>query len=309
MDDFKTETKSKFLGVRTSAIIEILFFFLFLFLIGFVIGKPFNYFDISPHPFWIIVILISAQYGTVEGLLAALISTAIYLLGGPIAERLILEPRSEYFLLISKMPILWFITAVILGELRLKHIREMNKLKDFVLHCQEKEQKVAESYNALKKFKERLEVRIAAEKQTPLMIINAVNHLEESSENTIEEIGLIIKNLVNPNKFSIFLFKSEELQLIKSWGWTDEDHYSTSFPPHSLLYANIIQNKIVCILASDFEILEKEGEIAVPIINQISNSVIGMIKIEDIPLFELRTTIVEILKETGQWVGKYILIK
>ncbi len=124
----------KFLGLRLVAWIEMLIFFCLMFAIAFIFRIPFNYFSVSPHPFWIIVILMAAQYGTNEGLVAAIISTCVLLLG-PLPTQDILQDRFQYFFILVKTPLLWFIAAVIFGELRKRQIRERDHLKKSGFGC------------------------------------------------------------------------------------------------------------------------------------------------------------------------------
>jgi len=87
---------AKLLGIRVSALVEIASFFFIMFLISLFFGLDFNFFSASPHPFWIVVVLISTQYGTTEGLIAALSAFLIFLLG-PYPERTILQETFVYF--------------------------------------------------------------------------------------------------------------------------------------------------------------------------------------------------------------------
>ncbi len=302
----KNNSESTFLGARVSALIEIVCFFFILFIIALIFGMEYNFFTASPHPFWILVVLISAQYGTIEGLLAALAATAIFLLGD-LPPRNILQDKSEYFFFIGKTPILWFITAVILGELRMKHIRARDQLKKAALQAAEKETKIKEAYTALKKIKERLEMRVASEMQTSLMVISAFKELEElGKEGVIKGACDLTKALVAPDKFSIFLLESRELKLVAFWGWEPSDQYLESFGPDTPLFQEIVGKKRT-ISADSFDsfILGKEGVLVAPIVaDNAAAQVLGMIKVEQIPFLRLRTATIESLRTIGTWVGK-----
>lgn len=307
-DDLKTQEKppsSKFLGVRTSAMFEIVAFFVLLALIAFLFGLSLNYYKISPHPFWIIVVLISTQYGTNAGLIAALIATVIFLLG-PIPPRNILQEPAEYFFLIAKLPLLWFVAALILGELRIKQLRETERLRIVAQQAEEKEKKIAESYIALKKIKEHLEMRVVSEMQTTLSMITTFELLEKTDKAGVIKGALeLTKTLVAPEKFSIYLLDAGELKCVAANEWEPNDHYAKSFNSESLLFQEVIQKRrVVSYNLSPREILGKEGVLAVPIANGATNEVFGMIKIEQIPFLRLRTATIESLRSIGDWVGK-----
>ncbi len=80
-DLLSVKPPKKFIGIRTSAWVEIFAFFIILTFISYLSSLPFNFFNVSPHPFWIVVVLMAAQYGTLEGLLAAFIATLFLSLG------------------------------------------------------------------------------------------------------------------------------------------------------------------------------------------------------------------------------------
>src|SRR3989338_6960652 len=165
------------LGLRLAALVEILGFFLMMWLLAYYLGTNLNFWTVSPHPFWIVVILIATQYGTNEGLLAAAVATVV-LLTGPLPPMNVLEDRFEHFMVLAKTPILWFAAATLLGELRLRQIRENQGLKEANFVAIEREKQVADAYTALKMLKERLEMLVASEMSTALTAIAAFRELE-----------------------------------------------------------------------------------------------------------------------------------
>ncbi|MDE3047514.1 MAG: hypothetical protein KGI83_04110, partial [Verrucomicrobiota bacterium] len=129
------------LRLRLYACLEIGIFFLVLFGIAYCFDLPYNYYDFTLHPFWIIVILMAAQYGTNEGLLAAAVSAVILLAGKHPPHNYLLDSFDYLFALI-KLPLLWFVTAVVLGELRFKHIREYQTVKAVAAAAERREQEI-----------------------------------------------------------------------------------------------------------------------------------------------------------------------
>lgn len=306
MDNQTHEQKKqgKFIGIRRSAIFEILLFFIVIFLLAFIWNRGYNFSLLCPHPFWIAVILISTQYGTVEGLLAAFVSTVIYLLG-PLDARSLLQDRSEYFFVIANTPIQWFIAAVLLGELRLKHKRIEDELRQSVLESEKKEQRVAETYDSLKKIKERLEMRIASNMHTPLMTMSAFKQLDSSNlSNLSEGAERLIKVLAEPEKFSIFLFQEAELHCVIKSGWKTANEFTESFKSDSLIYQSVKEKKVLSVFTSDLHLLNKEGILIVPIIDESTDLAFGMIKVEQIEFYKIRTSLIETLKIIGYWIGK-----
>lgn len=83
---------------------------------------------LSPHPFWIPVILVSVQYGRVSGLAAAALATALASLAGWPAQ----TPQEDFYtysLRIWREPALWIIGALVIGGLRSRQIRDRQALE------------------------------------------------------------------------------------------------------------------------------------------------------------------------------------
>ena len=81
----------------------------------------------NPHPYWIAVLLLSLQYGTVSGLMAA--SLAILgsiLIGMP--EPDIDERYFNYLIRVWTQPVLWLLVAMLLGTFRARQIEQRDEL-------------------------------------------------------------------------------------------------------------------------------------------------------------------------------------
>jgi len=303
--EISIKTPARFLNLRVSAYWEILAFFVFMGLLAFLCGTSFNYFTVSPHPFWIVVILMAVQYGTNEALLATCVATLVLFLG-PLPPRTILEQKYEYFFLLAKTPLLWFVFAVALGELRMKHLREKTQLQQKVVQAKEKEKQMAEAYLSLKRIKEHLELHVASEMQTVLVGIQAIKELKENNKQSVIKGACdLISTIITPEKFSIYLLENHELVQVANQGWEEKELYAKIFSSNDRLFQEVIEKrKIVSIHTSATEILGKEGVLAVPITSKETKEVLGMIKIEQVPFVRLKTSMVESVRIIGEWVGE-----
>ena len=121
--------------------------------------------EMQPHFFWLPVLLLTLQYGSASGLLAA--GTAIILaslLGWP--EQEIGENHFSYLLRIWLQPVLWLATAVILGQLRLRQIERKQTLGRAVAELTSQRHALAEHAQSLRERCDRLE-RIVAVQRRP----------------------------------------------------------------------------------------------------------------------------------------------
>ncbi len=293
-----------FLGLRVSAWFEMLLFFVIVLLISFLAGSSDRFFYVSPQPFWIIVLLMSVQYGTKEGVVAALLSSFILLFYN-LPPQSIIEDRFQYFMVILKNPILWFIAAVVIGEVRMRQLRERKSLVERAVEAEDREKTVAKSYDSLKGIKEALEVRIAGEMHTAIKAYEGFRQLEATTKDKLFEACMqLVGDLTSPSKFSVYDLDSD-LKLVGFEGWSSEDKFSQTFSSTSDVFSEIVGKRATLSVVNKEhrKILAGEGYVAAPIINLATNQVFGMIKIEEISFILLKGTIIETLKLIGEWTG------
>jgi len=295
----------KFLGLRVSALIELIAFFVVILVIAFFLDNDELFFSVSPHPFWIIVILLSVQYGTAEGIIAAVVSTLVLFLGN-YPERDILQDPFQYFLYITKNPLLWLVAAVIIGEVRNRHIRERDRLRKVAIEAEEKEKVIANSYNSLKIAKERIDIKLASEMQTALMAYEAFKKLETLDKSAILKGGIdLMKTLIAPEECSIYLLEKNLLNRIADEGWQTEKGYKTSFGANATLFREIVgKARVISVIdPEDRAILANEGILAAPIKSVQPAAIYGMVKIEKLPFTQLRMNTIQVLRLIGEWIG------
>src|SRR5579863_4119153 len=109
--------------VNRSAIVEIAVFLSAVVLLDFMFGDGTRFINTTLHPFWIIVLLVTVQYGPIEALIAALLSSAVLLVGN-LPEQSLNETMYQYILRVTFNPTLWIMTALILGSLRARQRAE-----------------------------------------------------------------------------------------------------------------------------------------------------------------------------------------
>ena len=120
--------RSSRFGVRHPAFLEITLFLALALAIDWLFLDGTRFHSMSLHPFWILVLLVTVQYGTNAGLFAALAST-VALLAGNVPIQAAFQDRFQWLFEIMRLPLLWFLTAVTLGELRMRQIRERELLR------------------------------------------------------------------------------------------------------------------------------------------------------------------------------------
>ena len=89
-------------------------------------GFP-NLTRINPHPYWIAILLLSLQYGTVSGLMAASIAIVGSVVIG-LPEPDIEERYFSYLIRVWTQPVLWLLVAMLLGTFRARQIEQREEL-------------------------------------------------------------------------------------------------------------------------------------------------------------------------------------
>jgi polysaccharide biosynthesis protein PelD len=121
-EDAAQAAPRRLLGFRRVALIELALFFGVALWVDWALGNGQRFESVQPHPFWIPVLLLAIQYGTNEGVLAALAAAAA-LRGGNLPEQMISQDLYQYLYAMTREPILWLVAGVLVGELRMRQIR------------------------------------------------------------------------------------------------------------------------------------------------------------------------------------------
>lgn len=303
------DDKPRMLGLRASALLELLIFFVVMLGYDAVFGEGIRFFDVQPHPFWVIVVLVAVQYGTAEGVVAAIIASLALLLGN-LPEQTMNQDIYDYLLAIFFMPLLWLLTAVIVGEFRQRHIRENSYLRQQLEESKEREKIIAESYESVKSLKEKLELKIAGQLRASVSTFRAAKAVEKNDpQEVLTGVQELVRSTMQPEKFSVFTLEKETLMPTLTFGWKSDDKYKESFENTDLLYKKVIgEQRTLCIANSEHQqILADEGLLVGPLIDQESGEISGMLKIEKIGFLELNLSTVETFHAICEWVGMAIV--
>lgn len=251
------------------------------------------------HPFWLVLLPISAYYGLKKGLICAVVAS-LFLLIGNVPPQQLNEDLYTYFFKFAREPILWFLAAFVLGELRERQTQEIQELRQAFLQTEEDKKILEQAFQNQKKIKEALEVRIAAELRTPSTSLRVVRHLiQRTPDQVLTHFITAIEELIAPDQFSIYVVEKAGLTLTYNHHWPEGAPYDTFIPAGSPLFDRIVKNKRdVCIINADEEaILGNAGVLALPLIDSSRNEVFGMVKFEHLSFRDLNLSNVETIRE------------
>ena len=202
----------RLLGVRVSALLEISALLALALATDALLLDASRFAEVRPHPFWAIVLLAAAQYGTNEGLLAVALAT-VALLAGRVPEQGFDEDLYAWLLRISVTPVLWLIAAVVLGGIRDGHKRRSDALREELAGTREETRAIAEAYERLFLAKSELEARVAGQVRTIPKIYNAARAIErKDTSEVLMGVAPLMRSVLGPTKFSLFLLNGRTLE-------------------------------------------------------------------------------------------------
>lgn len=299
------EEHSTLMGLRSSAIFETLVFLGVMLLASLFFGEGDRYWGVEPHPFWVVVVLMAVQYGTSEGVFAAIASSAALLIGN-MPEQTLNPDTYTYVYEVLRLPVLWLMTAVVVGELRQRHVRERDFLKRELTEARRREEVIAESYQKVKTLKERLELKIASQLRASVHTYRAARAIEKTNPtDVLNGVQELVRSVMNPEKFSVYLLGNEGLTSTVTYGWQEGDPYPQQYTASDPIYKEVIGNQhVLCIANRDHQrVLKEHGVLAGPLIDNETGEINGMLKIEKIGFLDLNLSTIETFHAICEWVG------
>lgn len=297
--------KATIFGVRLSAVAETLAMLLILLAIDRFVGAGDQFFAVQPHPFWIVVLLIAAQYGVVEGLMAAVMaSLALVVPSVPLFG--FQDDVFTYALKLGFNPAMWLGAALVVGELRSGADRRANEFAEQLKHAERREQYLASAAERLAIANRALEDRVAGQLRTVANLYEAAKAVDQLGPgDVILGIAGLLRAGLNPQKFSVYLLNGTMLEAVFNEGWTDEDPYRRVYDPTTALYQEVIvaSHRLCAANVADALALEEQALLAGPIKSAETGQVVGMLKIEKMDALDFNMTAVENFRVVCDWIG------
>jgi hypothetical protein len=297
-------------GLRATALVEMVIFFAVALAIDHYLFDGDRFREVAPHPFWAVVVLISLQYGTNEGLLAAIASSAALLVGNIPPQPLALD-LFAYLFELSKTPLMWAATGLVVGELRSRHLRERSDLRRRLAEAETQAQVITVAFESMSAAKDELEARIAGQFRTLLTVFRAAMAVERLDVAGIfEGANALVTAILNPEKFSIWLLKEDGIEMHHAFAWKDDEPFRRSISDDHPLYRRAIAERMFLCVArvADEKVLAGEGVLAGPLQDPETEEVYGLLKIESLGLLDLTPTTIENFQLLCDWIGSNLAI-
>lgn len=236
----------------------------------------------EPSPFWLPVLLLSLQYGTIAGLLAAAAATAAYVVNG-VAEQAVGENYFTYLLRIWALPILWIGVALVLGQFRLRQIAAKERLRQSLRQRTDESARLAAYAKDLEGRCHRLERQLTTRNgATVKPTLDALAQMGQPASDVTQALDVLATRIWPGAQVSVFAGSANGCELIGNSGWPDAAPWVTEIQAtHPLFRAITEQRRTVSILnRGDEKILAGQGIAAEPILSPDGSRVIALLKIE-----------------------------
>jgi polysaccharide biosynthesis protein PelD len=252
-----------------------------------VIWEPFpDLTKLNPHPYWIAVLLLSLQYGTVSGLLAAAMAIGgTWLVGLPEPE--IGESYFIYFVRVWTQPVLWIVVALLLGSFRMRQIEERDELERQINEVTLRAAAMTGYSTQLKDRVNQLERRLAASARPATeQLLTALGQLgpHGKPEQWADHVHQALQTALPKAQVSIFATEPNGMKLVLAHGWAETAKWRQTFPAaEPLTRAMLTEQRPLSILSvGDERLLAGEGLFAVPLLAPDDGQVVGMLKVEEL---------------------------
>jgi len=268
------------------AILELIIFFGIVAVLEWGVPSVGEIQEITPHPFWLVVLLLSLQYGTLSGLLAAFFAILMsYLIGWPEAD--INENHFSYLVRIWTQPVLWIAAALLIGQFRMRQLTQRAELRRALLELTQQRQLIAGHAEGLRRRCDELERQLAARPDptgdTALAAFGALG--AAPAEQLRAPFARVAEYVLHDACCSLFLIEAQNLVLQAKAG-TEPQQAPTGrravFTPSDALYRAIVdERRSLSILDEQDEAsLQGQGLIALPVELPSSGAIAGMLKVE-----------------------------
>jgi polysaccharide biosynthesis protein PelD len=237
---------------------------------------------LNPHPYWLPVLLISLQYGTLSGLLAASIAIiGTVLIGLP--EQDIGEAYFNYLIRAWAQPVLWLVVALLLGAFRMRQIEQRDDLLNQVDDLEHQGRLLDEHAGDLQSRCDRLERELVTKaRPDPERLLDALARCAGDACSTTD-LGAALSAALPDTEASVYVRAGNGLQLVYAHGWPEAAKWPRAISGLDALALTVIgANRAASVLsAGDEKVLSGHGIFAQPIVDE--TGPIGMLKIERMP--------------------------
>lgn len=296
-------------GLRRVALFETIGYLAIALAADQLLGSGDRFGGVTPHPFWPIVLLVAAQYGTGEGLFAALASAVAFRAGNLPAEGFGFDSYA-YLWSVAATPVQWLTAAGVLGELRRRHLRRESRLAAELEQTAAREREITAAFEQQRKVKAKLEETVAANMRSAVSLYSAAQHVEQLDPlEVLSGAEALVSAGLSPEKFSLYLLDGPRLLGVIRHGHPENSEDGWVIESSTALYQNVVgKGKILCVARqSDRTALGREAVLAGPLVEQETGETLGMLKIEEMGFLALNLAALQNFEVICRWIASALV--
>lgn len=259
----------------------------------------------SPHPFWIVVVLLAARYGFRAGLASGILAGAAYLVLRAQAVETLDAAQLKSFALWGR-PLLFAAVGGLLGEIRQAQIRRYQDLEQSHRQLEGEHEGLQKQYDALITAKQEIDTRIISQEQTLSTLYEAAQGLRSLEEQDIYPTVLeLLHDYLKVEDGAVYAIEGDHLRL-KNWlGPAGAEHPPTPSLDDPMLGPAVSRRETVSL---DMVLAEKAGGetplIAAPITGIGGRRVLGVLVVWSMPFLKFTPDAVNMVSLMADWCGE-----
>jgi GGDEF domain-containing protein len=265
-----------------------------------------GYFDVNPHPFWLVVVPIAVRYGALPGYASGFLAAALYL------AFVALQPRSAFAVdILSSQallnPVLFLIMGGLLGEVREAHKRAHKTLAARYDEVEAGLQDIAQRYLAAVEINREMQRRIVTQTTTVTTLYQAAKALEDlETERLLPSLLELVTTFIEAESCAVYL--RQDGQFVLRAGRPEqvvparprELDVTQGVPALAVRQRRTATVRDVIPEATPVEIRRQRLLMATPLLGE-NQEVIGIVTVEQMPFLRFTPTAVKLFTLLGDW--------
>ncbi|MBU1230088.1 MAG: GAF domain-containing protein [Proteobacteria bacterium] len=293
-------------SVATSYLVEALLGFALLTAVNVIWFRAnLGFANVSPHPYWIVVLLLASRYGFLAGLGAGLVSAALAI-GLSVIGRQGTTIYEIWKMLLGE-PILFIAVGCVLGEISQTVRTRYENLLDEHEELKDTFDKLRERYDALVKAKQEVDTRILSQEQTLTTMHETAQALRSLSEGELYPAALdMVAKFLGAEASSIYLFEQGRLTLKAGHGALEGRQRPKALLPDSGLMgraftgAHVASANVLLEMYEQGVLPDTDTLISAPLLTG-SRKVLGVLNIEKLPFLKFNSQTIRMAEVFSGW--------
>lgn len=291
-------------GVAKSWLIEVVLGLVLVSVVNvYLFADDLGYSKASPHPYWLVVVLIAVRYGFSGGFWAGL-SAALFFLGFK-ALRVAPAPLDFAEMGLWGQPLLFLVVGIVLGEIREQQIRRYEELDLKKNDLQNSYERLEKQYQALDKAKQEIDGRIISQEQTLYTLYEAAQALRSLDEQDISPAALdLLREYLQVEECSVYMLEDEQLKLKAAIRPEGEQAPLTLSSEEGMVGRAMLQGETISLNAFLKGDAPTVGPVIAAPIHHPSNSVaLGVLAVDKMPFLKFTPESVKMVSMIADWCG------